>query len=83
MYAYRSHARLKQTALVAPAVTCTIAPVSRSSLLKAAWLAVAVPAKGKEDDMIIRERLAKERARLQAAAEQNRQLIAQAKRERA
>ena len=40
------------------------------------------PSQAKEDDMIIRERLANERARLQAVAEQHRQRIAQAKRER-
>ena len=40
------------------------------------------PSQAKEDEQIIRERLANERARLQAVAEQNRQRPAQAKRER-
>ena len=40
------------------------------------------PSQAKEDDHIIRERLANERARLQAVAERNREIIAKAKRER-
>ena len=83
MSAYRSHSRLKQTALVVSAVPCTVAPVSRSSHLKKNSMASRRgPSQAEEDAQIIRERLAKERARLQAVAEQNRQRIAQAKRER-
>ena len=40
------------------------------------------PSQEKEDEQIIRERLAKERARLQVVAERNREPIAKEKRER-
>ena len=76
MYACRPHVRLKLTVRVV--LACATHPLQYVSSMASR----RGPSQAKEDSAIIAARMASEKARLQAAAEANRNNIAQQKRER-